>query len=207
MRFVAYSLDNIEGLAAAEKTGPFHGYAVSDPDYPGSLSELVAGGSEKLLDAGRVLLSGPEVDLGTARYLPPLPHPPKIVCIGLNYAEHSAESGFKVPDYPTVFGRFASSLIGNGDPIIRPLVSEQLDFEGEFVAVIGRGGRDIPVATALDHVVGYTLFNDGSIRDYQFKSPNGRWARISTRPVHLDRGSSPPTSCRRAVAACDWRRG
>ncbi len=99
------------------------------------------------------------------------PHPPKIVCIGLNYADHSAESGFEVPNYPTVFGRFASSLIGHGAPIVRPRVSEQLDYEGEFVAVIGRGGRDIPKARALEHVAAYSLFNDASIRDYQFKAP------------------------------------
>jgi len=89
----------------------------------------------------------------------------------LNYADHSAESGFKVPDYPTIFGRFASSLIGHNAPIVRPLVSEQLDYEGEFVAVIGKGGRNIPRERALDHVVAYSLFNDASIRDYQFKAP------------------------------------
>ena len=76
-----------------------------------------------------------------------------------------------MPTYPTVFGRFSSSLIGHGAPIVRPRVSEQLDYEGEFVAVIGCGGRDISKATALDHVIAYSLFNDASIRDYQFKAP------------------------------------
>ena len=121
--------------------------------------------------AGRTHLEGPEVDLDAVELLPPLPTPGKIVCIGLNYADHSAESGFKVPDYPTVFGRFASSLIGHGAPIVRPRVSHQLDYEGEFVAVIGRGGRDIPKERALEHVIAYSLFNDASIRDYQFKAP------------------------------------
>ena len=76
------------------------------------------------------------VDLGAVEWLPPLPSPPKILCVGLNYADHSAESGFEVPAYPTIFARFASSLIGHDAPIIRPRVSEQLDYEGEFVAVI-----------------------------------------------------------------------
>ena len=171
MRFAAYRQNGVQGLAAAEGDGTFRGYAATDGKYPGDLAGLVAAGAERLRDAGHALLAGPEVDLGAVEFLPPLPAPPKIVCIGLNYADHSAESGFKVPDYPTVFGRFASSLIGHGAPIVRPRVSEQLDYEGEFVAVIGRGGRGIPKERALDHVVAYSLFNDASIRDYQFKAP------------------------------------
>jgi 2-keto-4-pentenoate hydratase/2-oxohepta-3-ene-1,7-dioic acid hydratase in catechol pathway len=172
MRFAAFRKDGVEGVAASAADGePFRGYVATDGGYPGSLSSLVAGGMERLRAAGRALLAGPEVDLGAVELLPPLPAPPKIVCIGLNYADHSAESGFKVPDYPTVFGRFASSLIGHGAPIVRPRLSEQLDYEGEFVAVIGAGGRDIPKARALDHVAAYSLFNDASIRDYQFKAP------------------------------------
>ena len=171
MRFAAYRQGGIEGLAAAEGDGPFHGYSISDGKHPGSLASLVARGSEYLLAAGRALLAGPEIVLDAVELLPPLPLPGKIVCVGLNYADHSAESGFKVPDYPTVFGRFASSLIGHGAPIIRPRVSEQLDYEGEFVVVIGSGGHSIPKSRALEHVAAYSLFNDASIRDYQFKAP------------------------------------
>ena len=102
-------------------------------------------------------------------FLPVLPAPEKIMCAGLNYADHSAESGFKQPDYPALFPRFSSSLVGHKAPIIRPLASDTLDFEGEVAAIIGRGGRHIPKATALDHVAGYALFNDASVREYQFK--------------------------------------
>ena len=172
MRFAAYRQNGTEGLAvAADGNKPFHAYLVTDGKFPGKLADLVAAGSERLLEAGQVLLTGSKVDLDRVELLPPLPNPPKILCVGLNYADHSTESGFEVPGYPTIFGRFASSLIGDGAPIVRPRVSEQLDYEGEFVAVIGRGGRDIPKATALDHVIAYSLFNDGSIRDYQFKAP------------------------------------
>ena len=171
MRFAAFRQNGVAGLAAAEGGGPFRGYAATDSQYPGSLAGLVAGGSKRLLAAGQALLTGAEIDLATVELPPPLPAPPKIICMGLNYADHSAESGFEVPDYPTVFGRFASSLIGHRAPIVRPRVSEQLDYEGEFVAVIGRGGRDIPKARALEHVIAYSLFNDASIRDYQFKAP------------------------------------
>jgi acylpyruvate hydrolase len=122
-----------------------------------------------LFAAGKTLASGQIIDLATVKKLPPLRVPEKIICVG--YREHSAESGFKQPDYPTLFSRFNSTLIGDGAPIVRPRVSVQLDYEGELVAVIGRAGRNISVADALQHVVGYSIFNDASIRDYQFKSP------------------------------------
>ena len=88
----------------------------------------------------------------------------------MNYKDHAAESGFEAPKYPALFGRFPSSLIGHGAPIVRPRVSDQLDYEGELVAIIGKPGRNIPKERALEHVAGYSIFNDASIRDYQFKS-------------------------------------
>jgi 2-keto-4-pentenoate hydratase/2-oxohepta-3-ene-1,7-dioic acid hydratase in catechol pathway len=91
--------------------------------------------------------------------------------VGLNYRDHSAESGFEQPAYPTLFGRFNSSLIGHGAAIVRPAVSDQLDYEGELVAIIGKRARFVSEADALDHIAGYSIFNDASIRDYQFKSP------------------------------------
>jgi 2-keto-4-pentenoate hydratase/2-oxohepta-3-ene-1,7-dioic acid hydratase in catechol pathway len=114
---------------------------------------------------------GEAVNLATIGFLPPLPRPPKIICLGLNYADHAAEGGFEPPTFPTLFGRFPSSLIGHGQPIIRPRSSIQLDYEGELVAVIGRTGRHIPKEAALDHVVGYSIFNDGSVRDFQLRTP------------------------------------
>jgi acylpyruvate hydrolase len=138
--------------------------------FPGSLETLLSRG-DSLNDAATILARGKPVDLDRVTLRPVLSNPGKIICVGLNYADHSAESGFKQPDYPTLFGRFNSSLIAHGAPIVRPRLSEQLDYEGELVAVIGKGGRDIPKARALDHVIGYSIFNDASIRDYQFKSP------------------------------------
>lgn len=172
MRFAAYVKNGVEGLAVAKgKDQPFHGLAINDKGFPGNLSALVVQGRDVLACAGQALLAAPVVDLASVKLLPPLPTPPKIICIGLNYADHAAEGGFKVPDYPTVFGRFASSLIGDGAPIVRPRLSEQLDYEGEVVAVLGKGGRHIAKDKALDHVIGYSLFNDASIREYQFKAP------------------------------------
>jgi 2-keto-4-pentenoate hydratase/2-oxohepta-3-ene-1,7-dioic acid hydratase in catechol pathway len=129
---------------------------------------------EGALAAGPDGLAGWEnersVALAAVRLLPPVPDPPKIICIGLNYADHAAETGAKLPDYPILFPRYTTTLVADGDPLLVPQASEQLDYEGELVAVIGEGGRNIPVADALDHVAGYSIFNDASVRDYQRKT-------------------------------------
>ncbi len=171
MQFVAYSRNGRGGIAARHGSTPFHGLALEDPRSPGDLLALLRRGGHALVEAGRLLIdSGAPLDLDDVTLLPPIQNPGKIICIGLNYADHSAESGFKQPEYPAVFARFASSLIGQSEPIIRPSVSEQLDYQGELVAVIGKAGRGISVETALDHVAGYSLFNDASVRDYQTKT-------------------------------------
>ena len=127
-------------------------------------------GPEAFKTAGQTLLKGAAIDLAHITYLPPFENSGKIICIGLNYVDHSLESGFAVPTYPAIFSRFASSMIGHGAPIVRPKVSMQLDYEGELVAVIGKAGRHIAKADALSHVAGYSICNDASVRDYQFKS-------------------------------------
>ena len=170
MRFIRFEDHGGLGLAI-EANGVARGLYESDPHFPGPLSALVGKGRKALIEAGERLASGPAVDLAKAKILPPFPTPPKIICVGLNYRDHSAESGFKQPDYPTLFTRFATSLVGHGAPVVRPKVSDKFDYEGELVAVIGEGGRHIAEAQALDHVVGYSIFNDVSVRDYQFKSP------------------------------------
>ncbi|CAE6737367.1 fumarylacetoacetate hydrolase family protein [Paraburkholderia aspalathi] len=105
--------------------------------------------------------------------LPPLRHPPKIICVGLNFADHTSESKYQQPDYPTLFFRVDTSLIAHDEPMIRPRVTdcEGLDFEGEIAVVLGKGGRRISKESALSCVAGYSVFNDGSVREYQFKTP------------------------------------
>jgi acylpyruvate hydrolase len=171
MRFARYLQNGNEGLAAADNGGVLHGFLAGQGDYPGDLGTLIAAGHAALATAASRLLEGPEIAPEEVDFLPPLPTPGKILCVGLNYTEHSLESGFEPPSYPAIFGRFASSLIGHEAPIIRPRVSDQLDYEGELVAVIGRGGRNIAMADALEHVAGYSIFNDASVRDYQMKTP------------------------------------
>lgn len=132
---------------------------------------------ESLLERGVDLATyganaqGPIVEIGELDYLPLMRKPGKIICVGLNYADHTKESPYAQPDYPTLFPRFNSSLTAHNKPLVRPKISDTLDYEGEMAVVLKSGGRHIPKDQALDHVAGYALFNEGSVRDYQFKSP------------------------------------
>ncbi|WP_130803114.1 fumarylacetoacetate hydrolase family protein [Acinetobacter ihumii] len=170
MRFLSYMQAGKKGLAI--RVGDqLKGLSEAEENYLGSLEQLLQQGSDALTHAAEVLKQGSTIDLNYVELLPPLSQPPKIICVGLNYADHTKESPYEQPDYPTLFSRFNSSLIANGQPIKRPLCSEQLDYEGELVAIIGKRGRHISKADALDYVAGYSIFNDASIRDYQFKAP------------------------------------
>jgi len=176
LRFATYRLASRHssqlGLAAADKAGTYRGLLTEHASYPGTLDSLIAKGEAALRAAAETLVrTGEAVDLGVVKLEQPLAARGKIICIGLNYADHASEASMKAPDYPTLFARFASSLIAHGEPIVRPRASEKLDYEGELVAVIGKGGRHIPRAAALSHVCGYSIFNDGSIRDFQLRTP------------------------------------
>ena len=114
--------------------------------------------------------TGPTVKRDGLQLLPAVARPGKIICIGLNYRDHAKEGGNPIPDYPAVFMRTATSLVAHGQPILRPPVSDKLDFEAELAVVIGRQASRVPLGRALDHVGGYACFNDGSVRDYQRKS-------------------------------------
>ncbi len=98
---------------------------------------------------------------------PVIPNPGKILCVGVNYLEHIREMGREPPDYPVIFTRYPGSLVGDGQPIVRPSVSTQYDFEGELAVVIGRRARYLTKERALGHVAGYACFMDGSVRDFQ----------------------------------------
>ncbi len=100
-------------------------------------------------------------------WLPPVGRPPKILCIGVNYDAHRRETGRERSAHPTVFARFAHTLVGHLQPLLRPAVSERFDFEGELAVIIGREGRRIDRDRALEHIAGYACFNDGSVRDFQ----------------------------------------
>lgn len=110
--------------------------------------------------------------VATASITPALPvaEPGTIICLGLNYTDHIKEGGYEIPEYPALFMRGKNSIMPAGAPLVRPACSEQLDYEAELMIIVGKGGRHISEADALNHVFGYTVFNDGSVRDYQRKT-------------------------------------
>ncbi|AWB35820.1 5-oxopent-3-ene-1,2,5-tricarboxylate decarboxylase [Orrella marina] len=108
--------------------------------------------------------------LESMRFLPPIGRPGKIICLGLNYADHAAEGGHSRPEYPSVFLRSATSLVAHGQNMILPECSEQLDYEAELAVIIGTRCKNVPVEKAQEVIAGYSCFNDGSIRDYQRKT-------------------------------------
>lgn len=170
MRFLRFSEGGRRGLAVARRGEGFTGWREGDAEYPGDLTAALLG-TISLRELGERLGAGRPVDENQVQRLPPIAQMRKIICVGLNYVDHAAEAGRDVPPYPTIFARFESSLVGDGAPLVRPRASEQFDYEGELVAVIGKCGRNIPKLEALEHVVGYSIFNDGSIRDFQLRTP------------------------------------
>ena len=143
-----------------------------DPKFPHERDEVIAGGPKLLADIAAKLKAYKGASHPVASLVPrfPLARPGNVYCLGLNYAEHAKEGGHEVPTYPALFLRTRESLIAAGELILRPKQSERLDYEAELMIVIGKGGRRITEENALDHVFGYTLFNDVSVRDYQRKT-------------------------------------
>jgi 2-keto-4-pentenoate hydratase/2-oxohepta-3-ene-1,7-dioic acid hydratase in catechol pathway len=132
----------------------------------GDLRELMLAG--RLPELERLAASDADLAVDEIRFLPVIPNAAaRFFCIGINYRPHMIEMGREPPDRPVVFVRFASSLVGHGEPLIRPDASEQFDFEGELAVVIGQPARQIDRSRALEHVAGFACFNDGSVRDFQ----------------------------------------
>lgn len=169
MLIANFEKDGAPGIAASAGSG-WHGLTERESGFPGTLPDLIAQGVD-LLRTGTDLLSNHAIDLNAVRILPPVPKPPKILCVGLNYDDHLEESGLKKPLYPEIFARFATSLIGHRDAIRWPRESPTLDYEAELAVVIGRKGRRVHRDKALDYVAGYSLFNDATIRDFQLRTP------------------------------------
>ena len=145
----------------------------ADPSLPKDLAGLIAAGPGALEKAKAAAAKAPasaKLMLGTVKPALPVARPDKFICVGLNYALHAKEGGHPIPTYPSFFLRVPTSLTAAGAPVLRPKASIQLDYECELTIVIGKGGRQIPEAKALEHVFGYTLFNDVSVRDFQRKT-------------------------------------
>ena len=183
MRFIAFVNDKGQPALGARIGQEL--VDLSALGLPATLDALLRQGDAGLR-AAREVLQGATARLPLAglKYLPPVLNPAKAFAIGLNYTDHAAESNFDPPKFPVVFQRYASSWVGHEAPLVRPKVSTQFDYEAELVAVIGKGGRYIARDKALEHVAGYSLFNDGSIRDYQLRT--NQW----TLGKHFDNSGS-----------------
>jgi 2-keto-4-pentenoate hydratase/2-oxohepta-3-ene-1,7-dioic acid hydratase in catechol pathway len=149
----------------------------TDNRQPLTVRQLLEAGPEAVHAAAKLLDRDDAVlhDAARATFLPPVPDPPKIVCIGLNYRDHAAESGVSVPKEPVVFSKFATALIGPEAPIVLPPVSREVDYEAELVIVVGKRGRPRTAEEALGYVAGYTIGHDVSARDWQLKKEGKQW--------------------------------
>ena len=167
MKFVSF---NHQGL---DSWGVVNGDSVADMgDVSPTLLDFLSS-PQYAQRASLAAKAAKHVPLAAIRYLPVIVKPEKVICVVRNYLDHHNEavaSGLKVEmsGFPPLFLRYARSQVGHGAPILRPLVSAQLDFEGELAVIIGKHGRHIPEAAAMDHVTGYSIYNDGSVREFQF---------------------------------------
>jgi 2-keto-4-pentenoate hydratase/2-oxohepta-3-ene-1,7-dioic acid hydratase in catechol pathway len=165
-RLATYSIGGRTAYGAVVDGGIVDLSARFGKDFP-TLREVIAAGALTKLadDASR---HAPDHALDTITFLPPIPQPEKIICIGVNYPDRNAEykDGSDAPKYPSMFMRTPRSFVGHNMPLVRPRASAQLDYEGEVVIVIGKAGRHIPEGTALDHIAAITLCNEGTIRDW-----------------------------------------
>ena len=147
----------------------------ADPGVPSCIKALLAQGPEGLDRAARAVEKGDGVALEELELLPPIPSPEKIICVGLNYADHAKESGNEPPPEPVLFNKFPTAISADGRSIVLPSISSEVDYEAELVVVIGLGGRHIPQSRAREHVAAYCCGNDVSARDWQLRKPGGQW--------------------------------
>ena len=164
MRFVTFEQNDL---------GPRPGVLLDDTvaDMTGSgfrdILDVIRGGAEALDRVKRWVSSAATASLKSVRLRAPIPQPPKLICVGLNYRDHAAESKMEIPKVPTIFSKFSSCVIGPGDQIVLPKNSAQPDYEAEFAFVIGKRGRHVVADAWREYVFGYTNLNDVSARDFQ----------------------------------------
>ena len=148
----------------------------ADSSLPSCVKGILGSGAEGQKKAWDAVTKGTvSYDPAKVKLLPPVPNPQKVICIGLNYRDHAIESGVPIPEEPVIFAKFPSSLVANGDDIVLPSVSTQVDYEAELVVVIGKGGRHIPREQAMEAVGGYMVGHDVSARDWQLNKPGKQW--------------------------------
>ena len=184
MRLVTFDAGDGGRAGVLEGDKVVDAWALLGEPHRGGLRELIAADRVDELRARLGDSGSPSHPLAAVRLLPPIPDPEKIVCIGLNYREHAVEVGAEPPPHPIVFGKYRNALSAPGATVTLPANSTKVDYEAEVAFVIGRRAKDVPEAEALDHIAGYTLFNDLSARDLQGRTP--QWM-----PGKIFDGSAP----------------
>jgi 2-keto-4-pentenoate hydratase/2-oxohepta-3-ene-1,7-dioic acid hydratase in catechol pathway len=164
MKLLSYSADGKDYFGAVNGDGVV---TLNERIGQPNLRAALAAGADAMAAMRQAAAAKPDCKLADIAFLPVIPQPGKILCAGINYRSHAAETGRALPKQPSLFIRFDDTLVGHGGAMIRPSVSDNFDFEGELAVIIGKGGRHIAAERALDHVAGYTCFVDGSVRDYQ----------------------------------------
>ena len=147
----------------------------ADPAVPACIKALLAQGPEGLARAADALAAGQPLARENLKLIAPIPKPEKIFGIGLNYADHAKESGAEPPPEPVLFNKLSTAASCDGQPIVLPKLSGEVDYEAELVVVIGRGGRHIRRQQAREHIAAYCCGNDVSARDWQLRKPGGQW--------------------------------
>jgi 2-keto-4-pentenoate hydratase/2-oxohepta-3-ene-1,7-dioic acid hydratase in catechol pathway len=170
MRLCTFSHAGASGLGVVLDDGVVD-LAAAAPELPREMTELLAAGEPALRRVREAAARAPRLPLEAVRLGPPIPRPPKFLAIGLNYADHVAESGLDAPKLPTVFNKQSTCVAGPHDPIHMPRVSKALDYEGELGFVVGRRCRHVPRERASEVIAGYLVVNDVSVRDWQLRVP------------------------------------
>jgi 2-keto-4-pentenoate hydratase/2-oxohepta-3-ene-1,7-dioic acid hydratase in catechol pathway len=163
--------------AALRHDGDYIDLHATEPDLPPSLRQLLEAGPELMRAAREVAGRADAVRYAAAevKFHAPIVDPRKIICIGLNYRDHAAESGAPIPKEPILFSKYPSALIGHGETIVLPKVSQEVDYEAELVIIVGKKGRHLSAHEAPSHVAGYAVGHDVSARDWQLKKDGKQW--------------------------------
>ena len=174
MRFLSFEANGQAGIGWVKdiQATDFVNLTLAAPELPRDLKDLICspGGLAAADAAARKAPASAVQAISSVTMLPLIPNPGKIVCMGLNYADHAKEGGNARPEYPSFFLRGNSSMVGHNQAIVRPKASTQLDYEAELAVIIGKKAKHLTADNALDCIAGYSCFNDGSIRNYQRKS-------------------------------------
>ena len=174
MRLVTYQSPSGPRVAGV-RDGECVDLNATDVRVPACTKALLAQGPEGLARAADAVAMGDPLAQEGIKLVAPVPSPEKVICVGLNYADHARESGLEPPAEPVLFNKFPSAVTGNWQPVVLPRLSKEVDYEAELVVVIGTGGRHIPEQKARAHIAAYCCGNDVSARDWQLRKPGGQW--------------------------------